>query len=589
MTFGLEALFEERLEVFPTEPSSVLHATNSHVEAVIKSLVKERDDLQVQAREQASTIEQLERRIYTKVAADAQLPVDVVRRLQRLENDCQHLRSQNAKLNENLKAAESETATLRNTIAEKAQKMKGANKKTKNAKEVAVRVEEKAKDAVNDKQRHLASERKMKKERNDALMELSAERKIAEGLRTELKIEQSGKPHLRETEGSKSNFTTVVVPIEFRIRRQDYYRTIRRLRVNHNFLIDRMQEWHGKWLEKLNEENEEEEEEEEDGGYPEDSGEDGSLYGDDGMLYGGMLEGGNIMTGAEHDSWRSMRGLEQISPTHVPTVNSTIASRKRSNSNHVQHCPSAPSHSPRPATTFRKLLADFLYRHNQAASTNTTAIHRCTQGSGLRYPSNKKSIYDRNLNRSKNAELSRAAFAYLFIEMIAYAQKGAKDVGDLEQRLNQQGYPIGVRLLDLLLSRSANPLASIRPTRVITLVQFIAQQVFRHLFGRAADALERSGSDPSQYMIFDNEPLVNQYISLPKELSSLNCAAFVAGVIEGVCDGAGFPTEGVTAHSVGEQEEGKEGKAMWPGKTVFLIKFKPEVLEREEILGRGGG
>jgi hypothetical protein len=57
-----------------------------------------------------------------------------------------------------------------------------------------------------------------------------------------------------------------------------------------------------------------------------------------------------------------------------------------------------------------------------------------SQGPGLRYPSNKKSIYDRNLNRSKNAELSRAAFAFLFIEMIAYAQNGAKDVGDLEQR-----------------------------------------------------------------------------------------------------------------------------------------------------------
>jgi hypothetical protein len=56
------------------------------------------------------------------------------------------------------------------------------------------------------------------------------------------------------------------------------------------------------------------------------------------------------------------------------------------------------------------------------------------QGSGLRYPSNKKSIYDRNLNRSKNSELSRAAFAYLFIEMIAYAQRGVTNVGDLEQR-----------------------------------------------------------------------------------------------------------------------------------------------------------
>ena len=237
---------------------------------------------------------------------------------------------------------------------------------------------------------------------------------------------------------------------------------------------------------------------------------------------------------------------------------------------------------------------------------STTMSGTPNQGPGLRYPSNKKSIYDRNLNRSKNAELSRAAFAYLFIEMIAYAQRGVSNVGDLEQkyvqrrnhtkthadctnRLNTQGYPIGLRLLDLLLSRSSNPLASIRPTRILPLLQFIAQTLYRHLFGRPADALEKSSTEPGQYMLFDNEPMVNQYVSLPRELSSLNCAAFVAGVIEGVCDGAGFPTEGVTAHSVGEQEQGKDAKAMWPDKTVFLIKFKPEVLERGEILGRGGG
>ena len=56
------------------------------------------------------------------------------------------------------------------------------------------------------------------------------------------------------------------------------------------------------------------------------------------------------------------------------------------------------------------------------------------QTPGLRYPSNKKTIYDRNLNRSKNAELSRAAFAYLFVEMISYAQKRAKNMVDLEKR-----------------------------------------------------------------------------------------------------------------------------------------------------------
>jgi hypothetical protein len=53
---------------------------------------------------------------------------------------------------------------------------------------------------------------------------------------------------------------------------------------------------------------------------------------------------------------------------------------------------------------------------------------------GLRYPSNKKTIYYRNLNRTKNAELSRAAFAYLFVEMINYAQRRVKGIADLEAR-----------------------------------------------------------------------------------------------------------------------------------------------------------
>lgn len=90
-------------------------------------------------------------------------------------------------------------------------------------------------------------------------------------------------------------------------------------------------------------------------------------------------------------------------------------------------------------------------------------------------------------------------------------------------------------------------------------------------------------------MLYDNDPMVNQYISLPKEMRGLNCAAFVAGIIEGVCDGAGFPTDGVSAHNVGEESaEAGAVKSLWPGKTVFLIKFKPEVLEREEILEKGG-
>lgn len=147
-------------------------------------------------------------------------------------------------------------------------------------------------------------------------------------------------------------------------------------------------------------------------------------------------------------------------------------------------------------------------------------------------------------------------------------------------RLNDQGHPIGLKLLDLLLYREP-PRTQLRPLHIIALLQFITTTLWKHLFGRAADSLEKSNDQVDEYMISDNEPLVNQYISVPREMNQLNCAAFVAGIVEGVCDGAGFPGR-VTAHSVGKGEEGE----LWPGKTVFLVKFQPEVVEREGFLGK---
>ncbi|KAF2087993.1 TRAPP I complex [Saccharata proteae CBS 121410] len=212
---------------------------------------------------------------------------------------------------------------------------------------------------------------------------------------------------------------------------------------------------------------------------------------------------------------------------------------------------------------------------------------------GLRYPSNKKTIYDRNLGRSKNAELSRAAFAYLFVEMIAYAQRRVTGIQDLEKRLNSQGYPLGVKMLDLLSSRSttssltSNPNPT-RPTRILPLLQFITTTLWKHLFNRPADALEKSTASDTDYMITDNAPLVVEYVSTPKEMSSLNVAAFVAGVVEGVCDGAGFETKGVTAHWADDGGGNVDaGGNMWPSKTIFLIKFDKSVIEREELLERG--
>ena len=44
-----------------------------------------------------------------------------------------------------------------------------------------------------------------------------------------------------------------------------------------------------------------------------------------------------------------------------------------------------------------------------------------------------------------------------------------------------------------------------------------------------------------EYMLSDTDLFVNRFISVPKDLGNLNCAAFVAGILKGVLHGAGFP------------------------------------------------
>ncbi|PUU80803.1 NO signaling/Golgi transport ligand-binding domain-containing protein [Tuber borchii] len=194
--------------------------------------------------------------------------------------------------------------------------------------------------------------------------------------------------------------------------------------------------------------------------------------------------------------------------------------------------------------------------------------------SNLRYSSSRKSIYDRHLNRSQRSELSKASFAFLFGEMVQYAQKRVNGIADLEKKLNLHGYSIGQRLLELLLWREGR--SAKRETRILGILQFITTTVYRSIFNKPADGLEKSRDNEDEYMLIDNDPMVNSYISVPKEMSQLNCAAFVAGIIEAVLDGCLFPGR-VTAHSVPTEQ--------LPAKTVFLIKFDESVIERESVLG----
>lgn len=223
------------------------------------------------------------------------------------------------------------------------------------------------------------------------------------------------------------------------------------------------------------------------------------------------------------------------------------------------------------------------YSHESRPSASSTPSF---PAAGLRVPTNRKTIYDRNLNRSRNAELSRASFAFLFMEMVNYAQRNIKSISDFEKKLNEQGYPLGMKLLDLLLYRSSpagsstsSSTPAARPLRILPLLTMVNNKLYPLLFSRPADSLEQDINDPSKYMIIDQSPTTNQYISPPKDLSQLSVAAFIAGIIEGFCDGAGFSCK-VSAHN--------QATDVWPNRTVFVVAFDSSVIEREKELERQG-
>jgi trafficking protein particle complex subunit 5 len=63
--------------------------------------------------------------------------------------------------------------------------------------------------------------------------------------------------------------------------------------------------------------------------------------------------------------------------------------------------------------------------------------------------------------------------------------------------------------------------------------------------------------------------MVNTFISIPKDKGSLNCASFIAGIIESFLTSRNFPCH-VTAH--------------WHMGTAYMIEFDKEVISREEII-----
>ena len=108
------------------------------------------------------------------------------------------------------------------------------------------------------------------------------------------------------------------------------------------------------------------------------------------------------------------------------------------------------------------------------------------------------------------------------------------------------------------------------------ILSYIVSDVWKQLFGRAADNLEKSLDSPLTYLIVDEGPNVSGFTSLPKGLEKLSVAAFAAGIVRGMLEAAGFACDSVQAHNVLEPTP----------RTIIQVCFTRETIARDQSLSQ---
>ena len=86
-------------------------------------------------------------------------------------------------------------------------------------------------------------------------------------------------------------------------------------------------------------------------------------------------------------------------------------------------------------------------------------------------------------------------------------------------KLHELGHQVGSRLLDLVFVREK---AAKRETKLLNVLLFVKSTLWKTLFGKEADKLEHANDDERTYYIIEKEPLVNKFISVPKDKGMLN-------------------------------------------------------------------
>eukprot|EP00954_Amorphochlora_amoebiformis_P012408 969837-Amorphochlora_amoeboformis.AAC.1 len=92
-------------------------------------------------------------------------------------------------------------------------------------------------------------------------------------------------------------------------------------------------------------------------------------------------------------------------------------------------------------------------------------------------------------------QVSLSAFAYVFSELVQHCQSQINRGEDLEKRLSEAGYGVGLRAIELLSFREKG---CRKERSIIQMLNFVRTTVWKSLFGRPADDLQISNAKKNE-------------------------------------------------------------------------------------------
>jgi len=148
-----------------------------------------------------------------------------------------------------------------------------------------------------------------------------------------------------------------------------------------------------------------------------------------------------------------------------------------------------------------------------------------TSGTSLK---NKPLTLDKPIGKSKS-DVNLSTFAFLISEVVQYSHKRCSNLADFQIKMQEFGRSIGVRLLELTYYREKKDK---RETKFIEQLNFIKKFVWKSIYGKEADSVERHATDSLIYYIIEKDPIINRF--LPKDRIDYSCAYLNAGIIESI-------------------------------------------------------